>query len=302
MITLARAIEGFNLHLAAESRSEHTIRDYNTTLTRFVTYIGPLTRLDTITPDQIRGFLSHWSQLEVAPSGAIARPARRLSKKTLLNMHIALSALWTWAVAEGFAEEHALRGRIRPPHAQRAPIDALTGDQLKSLLETVNGNARNKAIIMFMASTGVRASELCDMRVGDVDLKARSAMVTGKGDKKRMVPFGSKTGSALFHYIAQRPGSEPNEPVFLSENGGALTRGALLLLIRRAGQRAEIRDLHPHRLRHTFAISYIRNGGDVFTLQQILGHASLEMVRRYVRLAGTDVQAAHRRADPVDNL
>ena len=302
MITLQRAIEGFNLHLAAEGRSPHTVRDYNITLARFVERLGPLTRLDTITPDQVRGFLKHWSEVDVKPAGAADRPARKLAKKTILNMHIALSALWTWAVAEGFAEAHVLQGRIQAPRVQRQPIDALTDRQVKALASVVNGNARAKAILFFMLSTGVRASELCGLRIGDVDLKARTATVTGKGDKTRIVPFGDKTAAMLFRYIALRPETRLDEPVFLSTRGGPLTRTALLLLIRRAGERAEIRDLYPHRLRRTFAVDYIRNGGDGFTLQRILGHSSMEMVRRYLDFAGADVQAAHRRADPVDNL
>lgn len=72
-------------------------------------------------------------------------------------------------------------------------------------------------------------------------------------------------------------------------------------LIASLGERAGVRKCHPHRFRHTFAITYLRSGGDVFTLQAMLGHSSLDMVQHYARLAQTDIEQAHRRASPADN-
>lgn len=302
-ISVKKAVEGFNLHLLAEGLSPHTIRDYNLTLRRFQEFIGPLTPLDCIVPDQVRQFLAYWQGATVAPAGVAPRPARKLSSKTILNMHTALSSLWSWAVREGFAEEHVLSGRIKPPRAEPPPIEPLDNDQIHALMSACRKSERNTAVMLFLLDTGCRASEVCGLRVADLDLKRGSAMIeNGKGGKKRVVGFGPKTGRALFRYLAGRGEIGDHAPVFAARGGGALSRRGLLGVVQRAGKRAGINGVYPHLLRHTFAINYLRFGGDIYTLQKMLGHSSLDMVKRYLKIAGADVLRVHRRASPVENI
>lgn len=319
-IRLDRAIQGFLLHLRSERRSQYTIRDYSVTLGRLVDWCGPEAKVSEINTDTIRQFLDHWSGAKVQPNSGIHRPARKLSAKTLKNMHTALSSFWTFLVHEDYVSVHVLRGRIQPPKAAPAPIEPYTDEELKKLLEACersgtwdtqfNGPTRyqrptairDRAIILFLLDTGCRASELCNLTVDQVSFTNNTALVTGKGDKRRELVFSPKTGYAVFRYLGSRDQYGPNTRLFQTRTGKPFKRDNLLRLISRMGERAGVPNSHPHRFRHTFAIKWLRNGGDIYTLQAQLGHSSLDMVKRYLKIAGSDVRRVHRRASPVENL
>jgi site-specific recombinase XerD len=118
--------------------------------------------------------------------------------------------------------------------------------------------------------------------------------------RPRTVYIGRRTQKELWKYLLGREATK-NDPLFLTTNGRRMTTDSVKHLVRRISQRAKV-PAHPHAFRHTFAIEYLRNNGDVFTLQRLLGHSSLDMTRQYLALANTDMEAVHKRASPVDNL
>jgi integrase/recombinase XerD len=129
------------------------------------------------------------------------------------------------------------------------------------------------------------------------------AFVLDKGSKEQFVPYSPRTGQAIWRYLAARPDHQPDDPLFSTPDGiHHLNRSGIQQMLTRLATRAGVENVHPHRLRHIFAVSYLRAGGNLFTLQMILGQEELEMVRHYARLANTDVSRAHRRASPVDIL
>lgn len=99
--------------------------------------------------------------------------------------------------------------------------------------------------------------------------------------------------------MAERAEAPASGPLFATIRGQPLSRLALLEMLHDLGVRAGVQDVHPHRFRHTFAVNFLRNGGNVYELQMALGHSSMEMVRTYLSLAETDLQRAHEEASPV---
>ena len=100
-------------------------------------------------------------------------------------------------------------------------------------------------------------------------------------------------------YLAEREKALPTDILFLSSQGGSLDRHDILKTVARIAERAKVLNAHPHRFRHTFAINFLRNGGDPYSLQEILGHTTLDTVKIYLQIANTDMFAAHQRASPV---
>lgn len=128
--------------------------------------------------------------------------------------------------------------------------------------------------------------------------------VMGKGAKERDLPLGQAATQALRRYQRGLADLRPGDPFFISRYGGRITRKSVHELVTRYGKKAGIEGVRcsPHTLRHTGAKRFILAGGDVFTLQKLLGHTTLFMVRRYVEMTSIDIQAQHERYSPVDSL
>lgn len=188
-----------------------------------------------------------------------------------------------------------------------ACAEADTHDRRKFIMRRSTGR-RDKAILLVLLDTGLRASELCALRVGDVNMKTGKVTVRHgeegkvKGRKERTVYIGKSARRFLWRYLAEREdGEDPEEPLFIGKFNHSMNRDALRQLLSSLGEKAQVKKCHPHRFRHTFAITYLRSVGDLFTLKSLLGHSTLEMVEHYARIADVDVEQAHRKASPADN-
>lgn len=322
-IALSQAIDGFLLDKQIGGASPYTIRNYKLSLHRFAAYLETDPTILSIETNQARNYIHHFQTTQLTPAGIAPRPAKLPSPKTVLNEYTALASFWSWAVAEGYTEQHIIQP-IKPPRPSEPSIDPLTQSDFQSLLKATNFTAswkgkprtrstrpeilrqRDHAILLFLLDTGVRAAELCRLCIADLDLKNGSATITGKSrldsgrGKVRVVHFGRNTRKVVWEYLIAREAG-PEAPAFATTGGGFLDRRHLGRHVKRLAERANLKNVNPHRFRHTFAINYLRNGGDIYTLQSILGHTSLDMVRRYLRIAEADCADAHRRASPVDN-
>lgn len=319
-ITFSQAVEGFTLDKQARRLSEHTLADYSNAFRKFAAFLAGDPPLASITTDQVKRFLADLGTVPQSSNGGVAvRPSKPLSAKTILNIHTALSSLWTWAIVEDIVDRHIVQATPRPKPEKRA-IHPFTESDVRALVSACERSVtyeragkrvcanlrptavRDKAIIFLLCDTGLRASELSDLKMLDLDLKNRQIRVFGKGKKERILKFSPATGNALWRYVRlHRDDAFPNNYLFVTEDGAYFSRLALLQLLNRLGDRAGIQGCHPHRFRHTFAIQFLRNGADVFALQAALGHSSLDMVRQYLQIVQADLNAVHEAASPVAN-
>jgi integrase/recombinase XerD len=286
---LSDVIDGYWL-AKRRNLSAHTVADYGLTFQRLLDFVGDVDFSGIGAPD-LNAYLDHITT------------EYHLSPKTQLNAWIALSSLWTWAERE-LGAPHVIRQGVDKPRSRRPPPHPYTLDEVRRMLASCDGgqNAeRDRTIVLLMLDTGLRVSELCAADVRDYDSRRGQLVIRhGKGDKQRSVYLGDTSRRQLWRYHADRQ-PRASDPLITTRSGKRFTRTAMRLLIVRLGRRADVDGATPHRFRHTFAISFLRNGGNLFALQEMLGHSTLEMVRSYARLADVDVAQAQRRASPADN-
>jgi integrase/recombinase XerD len=303
-----RLIQGFLLAKQAEGCSSATLHDYRAGLRHLSRWMAEVGHEDPggLTAADLKAFLASLRSL-----------SRPLKPKTIYNVWVALKSFYRW-----WSEE---TGKPSPMASVPAPkttvpvIEPLSRDQVAAILRACDLTReatttwrrsfvmrrdtalRDRAIVLVLLDTGVRAAELCDLKVGDIDLTTGRVIVRkGKGGRGRTVYLGKAARRAVWRYLSQREDAAASDPLFVGRNDRPLAGSSLHRLIRRLGERAGVRNLHPHRFRHSFATEFLRNGGDLLSLQRLLGHRGLEMVRRYAEITDTDLERVHRGGSPAD--
>ena len=303
-MNMSTAVEGYWLARKRDF-SQNTINDYSLTFRRFVAFTGD-PDIETVGADHLHKFLNHLDEMGLAP-------------KTQANAWTALSSLWTWA-AVALGVPHVVSGKVKRPKTRRvqpvpftqaevrlllascdqmAPYITNTGQRVQSPRPTAQ---RDRAMMMVMLDTGIRVSELTALKIRDYTPATGEARIGhGKGDKARSVFLGQAARQSVWLYLSTRLYPVDVAPLFISRGpGNALDRIAVLRMVKRAGERVGVVGAHPHKFRHTFAINFLRNGGNPLELQKLLGHEKMDTVRLYVDYASADLEAAQRKASPAD--
>ncbi|MRG29081.1 tyrosine-type recombinase/integrase [Laceyella tengchongensis] len=188
-------------------------------------------------------------------------------------------------------------------------VDALTLDEIKRLIRVPDtrrfAGFRDYVLIVLLLDTGLRISEALVLTVDDIDFKTQNITVraeNAKSGKFRFVPFSPKTGRLLKELIAET--KEIDCPyVFCTVYGNPLEREIFRKRLKRYAEEAGItRKVSPHVLRHSFATQYLLNNGDIMSLQKILGHSTVAMVRRYVNMTDADISKTHAKFSPIQNI
>lgn len=208
--------------------------------------------------------------------------------------------------------EHAiatnLGEQLKLVKTEQKMINTFTKHQVVTLLEQPDRHTfvglRDYTMMLVLLETGLRLKEISDLRMDDIRWADHELFIhNGKGNNARRVPFQQTCANALRHYIRER-GDLKTDVLFVTFNHTRLHSRTFQENLNDYGKSASLRGVRvsPHTFRHSMSKFYILNGGDAFTLQQILGHSTLDMVRHYVQLFRSDVQQQHRKFSPLENM
>ena len=204
----------------------------------------------------------------------------------------AIKSFFNYLIFEGYIKESPISNIEAPKQEKKLPV-VLTEDEIKNLINSIDLNydfgQRNKTIIEILYGTGIRVSELVNLKLSNIFFKENIIKVIGKGNKERFVPLGEIASCEMKIYINDRNqlkiDSKSSDILFLNRYGRRLTRSMIFKIISDASKRIGLdKKISPHTLRHSFATHLIKNGADLRTIQLILGHESITTTEIYTHL------------------
>ena len=296
-------IQRFRDHLSGERRvSAHTLRNYLSDVAQFRRFLlsrklclddADVIDLAKIDINAVRGFL--------------ASLTKDRKKSSIGRKLAALKSFFRYLVAIKSIDKDPLL-LIQTPKQEKPLPNFLSVDDVFQLLGGVKVkkslDIRDRAILEFFYSTGVRVSELVGLNWADVDFQLEIVRVVGKGSKERIVPFGAMAKEALKDYGTEQRKKwnlpcKGQAPVFLNNRGERITTRSVARIVEKHLRQAGIAvKMGPHGLRHTFATHLLNSGADLRVIQEMLGHASLSTTQRYTHLNLDQLTAVYDKAHP----
>ena len=281
-------------HLARVRRySPHTVAAYRRDLADFCAFLplkhGSLPRVEAVGEEEVRAYLAHLTR-----EGRSARTvARRMA--TLRSFRRYLQGRGSDALAVGPELKGPRPGKRLPEFLTEAETRALFDE---ATWEDTPRGVRDRAVLELLYSTGIRLSELVQLRRRDVALSSGMVSVRGKGNRERRVPLGQAARNALEHHFNSLPPAGPEAPVFPGRDHGLSPRTVQRLVGRHLRRIAGRAGMSPHVLRHTFATHLLDRGAELRAVQELLGHASLSSTQVYTHVTLERLRAAHTQAHP----
>jgi len=310
--TINKLITHFEMSNLVDGKSESTITWYGDILKLFTRYLKEnkhTNRIEEFNIENARNYVLYlrsrnkfgrYTDTHAQHSG--------LSPQTVRGHIRGLKAFSSWLYREQYTNENRL-GYLKIPKAPIKLIEPLTDQEINQITSSINQDSptgfRNYAIFATALDNGLRASELTDIAISQLDLKSGYVKVMGKGSKERIVPVGDFVKMTLWNYlnrIRPEPATIDCDKLFLSPSGKPITANTIKLVFSRLAKSSGVERLHAHLCRHTFAINYLLNGGDIFSLREILGHTTLEMVNHYLHFTRSQLTAQHHKYSPMDKL
>lgn len=273
----------------AEGRTLTTVKVYAAVLSAFIAFCirQRVTTLEAIDPNLIREYLLSRAEAGCSPA----------------DVHKHFRALRTWLRwYEAEAGPDGWRNpikRVKAPKMPEQPLDPAPLDVLAALVKLAG--MRDRAILLTLIDTGLRASELTGLDVADFDQADGVLTVRrGKGGKVRAVPLGATCRRAVRRWLRERPAG--GLALFCAPDGAPLTYWGLRQVVRRLAERAGVKAPALHGIRRAFALGMLRAGVDLLTLSRLMGHSGLSLLARYAKQSTADLRAAVERASLADRL
>jgi len=291
-------LEGWEVHLSFERRlSPRTVAAYRADLAGHLAFLQArgIARPEQVTAEHLREYLAELHDRGHAP-------------RSRLRVRSALRGFYRWLVRERRIEADPSADLEGPRRVKEVPR-TLTEEEIGRLLEACGGprdlDRRDRALLEIAYGTGLRVSELVGLGNEEVDLRENWVRVRGKGRKERVVPLGQPARNALrayFHQVRPQLLGERRDPgtIFLNARGGPLTRMGFWLILRRRARQAglNLRAVHPHVLRHSFATHLLQRGASLRVIQELLGHSSLSTTEIYTAVDRNYLHRVHREYHP----
>lgn len=298
------AVQGYAQYLIFErSRSVHTVRAYSTDLSDLARHAH---RHGVDDPSDVT--------LVTLRSWLAAADRRGVARATLARRAASARSFTAWCHRTGRCAIDP-GARLAAPKLTRSLPEVIRVDQASETLDRLAAAVssvpaesrpealRDSAMVELLYATGMRIGELCGLDIDDIDIDRRTAAVTGKGDKPRVVPIGLPAMRALQRWLAQgrvcrvRPDTGP--ALFLGRRGGRIDQRVARTVVAQAGQSvAGVGRLAPHALRHSAATHVLEGGADLRVVQELLGHATLATTQLYTHVSVERLRAVYEQAHP----
>lgn len=309
---ISELINRYELSNVSDGKSPKTVSWYSDILHSFGKHLDTRCQpqnLSSFTIENVRSYVLYLRQRSKYEGHPYTPKQKTLLSPKTIQCHVrGLKAFSTWLNLEDYTKTNIL-SNLKLPKAPAIIIEPLSPGEIRLILATIGRDSatgvRNHAILESMLDTGLRVSEIAGITLSGLNLKDGYIKVMGKGSKERIVPIGQHVQMTLFSYIDKiRP--KPLEPscnkLFISRSGEPITPNTIKLVFSRLAKKSGVGRLHAHLCRHTFAINYLLNGGDIFSLKEILGHTTLDMVNHYLHFTSAQIVVQHHKYSPMDKL
>ena len=270
--------------------SENTIISYEKDILEYLEYLErEYLSLYDVKYSDIRFLLEYYDNLQ-------------LKSRSIRRKISSLKGFYKYLLKNGKVLDNPFSYVTLPKCEKKLP-EYLNYNELIEIIDTIDttnlSGLRNRLIMELLYATGIRVSELVNIRVIDIDIDNRKINVIGKGDKERIVFFNEITKKCLKKYLSESQAIRKCDYLILNHNGNKITTRGIRLIMEKVIRETSVnKHLHPHMLRHTFATHLLNNGCDLLTVQELLGHASISTTGIYTHVTTEHIKDVYYHTHP----